>query len=180
MSCCNSKESYGCFAKFLHGFLAIFVCIEVLFGLFIGYIPSRAVRIDLFTIHKSLGVVLFFVTTIFIISSWFDKRPDFPVGMKTWEKISARLIQFILLWSVFIMSASGWIMKTAGGSAPNFFWLFKLPMPFIPLSKTLAHNAYSVHIFFAWVVTITLCIHILAALKHHFIDKDGVLKRMFC
>jgi cytochrome b561 len=181
MNCRNTKESYSCFTKLLHSLLALFVSVEVLLGLFIGFIPGKILQGELFTFHKSLGVVLFFLSVVFIIWGWvINVRPAFPPTMKMWEKFSARFVQIILLWSVFIMSTSGWVMKTAHGSPPNFFWLFKLPMPFIPLSKTLAHNAYSIHIFFAWVVTIALCIHVLAALKHHFIDKDTILKRMFC
>ncbi|MDQ2994617.1 MAG: cytochrome b/b6 domain-containing protein, partial [Pseudomonadota bacterium] len=77
-----------------------------------------------------------------------------------------------------VMIASGWAKSTSSGYTPNFYGLFELPMPFIPVSDTIKDYAKEVHLTTVWIIIGLISAHILAALHHHFIDKDNVLRRM--
>ena len=76
------------------------------------------------------------------------------------------------------MPISGWIMSTAADHIPVWFGLFSIPFPYIPESKALSEVFEKVHEVLAWSIIVGVGLHIAAALKHHFIDKDNVLIRM--
>ena len=75
------------------------------------------------------------------------------------------------------MPLCGWIMSVASERVPSFFGFFRLPLPIKP-NKALALFMKESHEIIAWILVGMVVLHVLAALKHHFINKDNVLKRM--
>lgn len=69
-------------------------------------------------------------------------------------------------------------MSVAADRIPNYFGLFKAPLPWIEPNKSLAKLMAESHEIIAWILIAFITLHVLGALKHHFIDKDNVLKRM--
>ncbi len=173
MSCCDSKENYGCVTKWLHAIVAVLILLQILGGILLDYMPGWV-----YTLHKSFGLVILTLMVIFVIWRLANSKPAWPADMKSWEKCLARLVHICLYGGFILMPLSGWAMATAAGKAPDFFWLIKIPMPFVAPNKALATAMLGLHTELAWILSALILLHILGALKHHFIDKNNVLKRM--
>jgi len=171
MICRDTKENYGCITKWIHGIIAVLILFQILCGVFLDYVP-------IYTFHKSMGIVILFLMIFFVIWRLTNPKPVWPPELKPWEKCLARFVHICLYGGFILMPLSGWVMATAAGKAPHFFWLFKAPFPGISLSKPLAGAAGEMHGLLAWILSILLVIHILGALKHHFIDKNTIMKRI--
>jgi cytochrome b561 len=77
------------------------------------------------------------------------------------------------------MPLSGWIFSTASGHTPNFWWSVHFNMPGIPTDqKSLSNLAHAIHGWFNLILIGLITLHVLAAIKHHWIDKDNVLKQI--
>lgn len=76
------------------------------------------------------------------------------------------------------MPLSGWIMSVAANRIPSYFTLFKVPFPGVVPNEAVAELMEQVHNTIAWIIIVLLVIHTAGAIKHHFIDKDDVLRRM--
>ena len=127
--------------------------------------------------HKPLGVVILPIITVAIFWHLMNKKPSYPNSMPIWEKLIAKLTQWLLYASVFLISLSGLVMSTAGGHPIKFFNKYTLPM-FMEKNKAIGGFSHEVHHYLAWILGCVIILHILAALKHHLIDKDNILKRM--
>lgn len=176
----DSQTAYGRVTKFIHnGLVAVWVIVELILGVVLKYLPSGNLKGQLFTFHKSVGIVISLVALIFLLWRLANRKPAWSVEMPLWERLLARVTHSLLYLIIIVMPFTGWGMSTAAGFVPDFFWLFPLPLPWIPLSKPLAKLFSELHYIFAWVLAGLIALHIIAALKHHFIDKDNILKRMW-
>jgi cytochrome b561 len=126
-----------------------------------------------------MGLTVLSLVILRILWALTSIKPGLPEIMKPWERYSERYLHFTLYLLLLIMPLSGWLMSTAAGYAPSFFGLFSIPMPRISHNENLAGFAGEIHYKVAWLLILLVSIHILAAFKHHFIDKDNILKRMW-
>lgn len=171
------NKNYSVIAKYLHWLIAI----SIIFMIFLGFfmvLASGSTRVNLYTLHKSIGLTILIFMIIRVIWRIIKTPPPLPKVMKAWEKKSAHISHLALYLLAFIMPISGWIISTASNHIPKFWWWFKLPYPLSGVNYKLAGFANSLHTVIAWVLVGFICVHILAALKHHFINKDDVFKRM--
>jgi len=179
MSLRNTTSSYGKVTRFFHYTVVILFILNLVIGAFHDIVSDKPLRHQVMIFHKSLGIILFFVAVLFSLWSLTSIKPLWPSSMKKLERFAAKLGHLSLYICLILMPLSGWIMSTASGKAPNFFWLFTFPMPGIPADKALAMTANSVHNGVAWALTIIIGLHFLAAMKHCCICKDGIVSRMW-
>lgn len=175
MSIKNTYQDYGVISKILHLLIAISVVGMLACGFFMDDIGLKQV----FLIHKFTGLVVLTLAILMIIWEMFNQKPAYPVTMPKWQQILAKAVQHSLLLLVVLMPLSGWIMATAAGKPPEFFGT-QLPMPFIPLNHGVKEFFEEIHKILAWVILAFLSLHVLGAIKHWLIDKDGVVQRMLC
>ena len=149
----------------------------LIFGFYLAYadIP-RADKGALMFWHKSIGATFIILALWRLIWRLYQGFPKDVSEMPQWQKLSARITHWLLLLSLLIMPASGIAMNLFGGRDLNIFNLVTIPgfekNDFISGSASfLHHNA-------PYVIMAIILLHIAAALKHHFIDKDKTLKRM--
>lgn len=173
----NSTTNYGSVSRTLHWLVALLVITMVLGLFYIELIPKNY-KGTFFFFHKATGVLVLFLIIFRIIWSIESTKPSLPIVMPFVEKILARTVQHALLFLVMIMALSGWVMATAAGKPPTLYGLVSIPLPFIPASKALAKQMSELHYCCAWSIFALLCLHILGGLKHHFVNKDSVLKSM--
>lgn len=178
MNCRNTSEKYGSVSKFFHWLIFIFFIIQIIVALSMGNVP-KSVQSYFYTFHKSLGLLILLAAFLFIVWNLSNLKPQWPGTMPKWERISARTIHLALYTLILLMPISGWLMSTAAGHPPNFFWLVQIPMPGIVKNKALAQIVSNIHSLLAWILCTLVGIHILAALKHHFITKDNILTRIW-
>ena len=178
MQLANSSNGYGWVSIFLHWLVAV-----VVFGLFglglwmmdLGYYdPWRQTAPFL---HKSFGLALFAVMLVRVM--WRLANPCVaPLATHDAKtKLAARLGHGALYLGLFALMISGYLISTADGRGIEFFGVFTVPalLSGLPRQEDIAGL---VHEYLAWGLVILALIHALAALKHHFIDRDSTLLRM--
>lgn len=136
--------------------------------------PARA---DWHTVHKSVGVLILILTVARI--AWRSVNPPPPAAghPNPIEKLMAEAAHGLLYVMLLVMSISGYIGSAANGRPVNFFGMFPLPLLISP-DKGLAHIAHLFHEAGQWVVYVLVALHVLAAIGHTVIRKDGTLERM--
>lgn len=175
----NSSDHYGLVSIVLHWLVAVAV-----FGLFaLGY---WMVGLDYYSswyktapdIHKSIGILLFVVMLGRLLWRWLSPPPASLAGHGRMTRVGAKLGHAFLYLGLFVLMISGYLISTADGRGIPVFGLFEVPatLTSIPDQEDLAGL---VHEYLAWALVIFSGIHALAALKHHLIDRDRTLTRMF-
>jgi cytochrome b561 len=170
-------EHYSALSKVFHWLIALFVIAMLIGGFFLDDVPEQY-KGTVFMLHKSTGITILFLMILRLILIHFTKKPALPTSMKLWEKIVSRLVQYGFYLLLLIMPLSGWIMSVAGNRIPIYFGMFQAPLPWIEVNKYLSKVMNKSHEVIAWILIAFITIHILGALKHHFIDKDTILRSM--
>lgn len=174
----NTKARYGQVAITLHWLVALAVIGLYLLGLYIGslsyYDPAyRTVP----HWHKSIGLLLAFIMIFRICWRLLTPQPAPLAGHHYWEQVGAKLGHLALYVLLLAVLFSGYLISTADGRAINLFNWFALPA--LPtLMENQEDIAGEAHFILATLLICLAALHALAALKHHFIDKDTTLKRM--
>lgn len=174
----NNKQQYGLISKTIHWLSAL--TIFALFGL--GY---WMVDLDYYSEwyqraphwHESIGLLLFVVTIIRISWRYLAITPEVISSHSVIErKLSTFMVVFLyaVLFSVLV---SGYLITSADGKSIEVFDWFTVPA-FVLIADNQEDLAGTVHYYIAYTLIFMAVMHALAALKHHFIDKDSTLKRM--
>ena len=125
--------------------------------------------------HKSVGLLLVAITVLRLATRAFTSRPP-SLGNATEKKLSH--LGHTLLYTLMIaLFASGYLISTADGRAIDVFNWFAVPAVG-ELFNNQEDRAGDAHFYIAWSVITISVIHMLAALKHHFINKDDTMKQM--
>lgn len=175
----NSPSHYGLVSVALHWLVALTV-----FGLFgVGFwmvdlsYYSEWYRTAPYW-HKSVGILLAIAMVLRVLWRYFSPPPKALAGHKRWEKRTSAVVQLWLYLSIFILVLSGYLISTEDGRPIAVFTWFDVPA-LGALFANQADIAGQVHEYVAYSLVTLALLHGLAALKHHFIDKDTTLKRMF-
>ena len=178
MSSDNTTHSYGSGMKFFHWLLTILIIGMIVFGYCLDSIVDKPTKMFCIQLHKSIGLTILALMVMRLLWRWLNISPTLPKDMPLWERFVARLTHILLYVVVFMMPLSGWLASTASGYSPRFFWLFNVSAPGIANNKALGDFIFNFHVYGAYILIALLVLHILASLKHHFINKDDVLTRM--
>ena len=173
----NTGHSYGSLAKWLHWSVAICVIGMIIVGFLLHVIP-RPERFTVIQLHKSIGFTLLIIMALRLLWRFLSPPPPLPTHISRWQAFVAKTTHVMLYISTFTMTISGWMMSSFYGYAINWFFLIKIPMPVSEKNRVFARIFSNIHEIAAWVFVALICVHTLAALKHHFIDRDSVLTRM--
>lgn len=173
----NTQSTYGSVSKLFHWGIFLLVVIMLVVGFIMEDLPD-SMQSTVYMMHKSTGLLILGLMVLRLLWRWMNKSPEFPNAMPQWQKIAAHVAHWLFYIILLAMPLVGWIMSTAAGRVPTFYGLITAPFPGIELNDQLAHQLANVHEMLAYVLLFLLALHIAAALKHHFIDKDNVLVRM--
>tara|TARA_E500000318_G_scaffold31959_1_gene31880 strand:- start:3049 stop:3627 length:579 start_codon:yes stop_codon:yes gene_type:complete len=134
---------------------------------------------DAYQLHKSLGFVLLLVAVFRLVLSLLRQGPALPPKMPMWERRAAKTSHRALYMLMFLLPFSGWLMVSASplGIPTLIFDVVELP-PLVTPDADLEALSRALHIAIAATLAMLVVVHIAAALKHHFIDHDNVLRRM--
>jgi len=177
MPLANTDNHYGAITKLFHWTIALLIIGMLILGHVMGNISDKPLRGELFGIHKSLGLLILAIMILRLLWRFGNKTPSLPSHLPRWQQRSARANHCLLYIAIILMPITGIVMSTTAGYPPSFFGLFTLAAPIVK-SKALAGLFSDVHITLSWIIVALLSLHILAALKHHFIHRDYVLTRM--
>jgi cytochrome b561 len=137
---------------------------------------SGPAKIAPLALHKSLGITVLALAIIRLVWRWLNPVPSTD-HLATWERVLARLSHVALYALIFAMPLTGWMMSSARNFPVSWFNLVQLPDLVRPGRGTyeLMHDLHGA--LFAALAGVAL-LHVAGALKHHFIDRNDVLKRM--
>lgn len=174
----NDKARYGWVAIGLHWLVA--VAVFALFGLGLymvdlGYYDPWYRSAP--NLHRSVGLTLLAVVLIRVTWRVLSPPPAPLANHHRWEQAGARLAHWGLLGLLLVAMISGYLISTADGAGIPVFGLFEVPSV-TGRQSGLEDSAGLVHYWSTWALVVLAGLHGLAALKHHFIDRDATLKRM--
>lgn len=173
----NTGSVYGLFARILHWSMGVLIITMLAVGLYMEDLPNSPDKFELYGLHKSIGVLL--LALVIIRFTWRQKNPipALPHEMPNIIKLGAHVTHGMLYTLMLLMPLIGWGMSSAGGHPVSFFGWFTLP-PLVAPDKELGSQLAFLH-YAGGILLITLILaHVSAAIYHHFIRKDHVLKRM--
>lgn len=168
---------YGILTKILHWLLAVLIILMLLVGVAMIYTTHSLWQKNLFMFHKSLGLTILVLMILRLLWRINNVAPGLPAHVRKWQRIVAHASHKLFYFLLILMPLDGWILSMSAGHPPSFFGLFMVPS-FVPINKNVMRVAAIVHEALAWAILGLLIVHVLAAIKHHFIDKDDILKRM--
>ncbi len=187
----NTHSSYGGITKAFHWLTALLILTALPLGWFANelahaiYDPNiatteediaRAAR--LFSLHKTVGVTVFFVALARILWALTQTKPGLLNADNKPEAFAAETVHWLLYGSLVLAPLSGWVHHAAAEGFAPILWPFGQNLPLVPKSPLLAEFTASLHWLFVWILGGSLVLHILGALKHHVVDKDSTLRRM--
>jgi cytochrome b561 len=177
MSLRNTHERYGGIAQLLHWTIVALIIVQYVLANRAEDLPLGPDKISTLATHKSIGITILGLVVLRLVWRLLNPPPPLPVGMKTWEVSLARLTHLLLYGLLFAVPISGWLMSSAANFPVSWFGLIQLP-DFVTPSHDLHEQLESLHENLNTAMFALAIAHILAALRHHFLLKDSVLRRM--
>jgi cytochrome b561/polyisoprenoid-binding protein YceI len=191
MARANTHNSYGSVTKSFHWLTALLILSVFPLGLMANDLAYQiknpaitttnadiALTATLFSIHKTIGVAIFFVALARILWAISQPKPGLINGNHRMEALAATTVHWLLYSSLVIVPLSGWIHHAATTGFAPIWWPFGQSLPFIPKDPVLADQTSLIHHLSIYVLGGSLLLHIAGALKHHVIDRDATLRRM--
>jgi cytochrome b561/polyisoprenoid-binding protein YceI len=191
----SSERRYTAVAIALHWAIAAAILSNLLIGWWmkvaIGEIASQARAIAAFQLHKSIGLTVLLLTALRLLWRFGHKPPPLPASMARWERVAAKATHWAFYILMVLVPLSGWTYVSsqwADGKPLNvptlWFGLFRVPHLFDAHAMTDAARAAvsqrnaAAHYYLAWSMAGLFVLHVAAALKHHFRNRDRVLSQM--
>ena len=171
------RDRYSTVAVILHWGIALAILAQVL--LITAHEATEGPLSRQFVeVHKALGITILLATLFRIAWRLMNPAPPLPAGMKPWEKIAARVTHVGFYVLLIFMPLSGWAAMSARARDISFWGLFNWPLLPIGGGREMARTILERHEMGMKVIYVLVALHVLAALKHHFVDRDGVLRSM--
>lgn len=176
MSSAATTERYSGPAIALHWLLALAILGAFIVGVYMSDLPVSPQRLKLYNWHKWAGICILALSALRLL--WrLTHRPPADVAMPEWQRRSAHAVHILLYLLFFAVPLAGWAYSSAAGFPIVVFGVLPLP-DFVAPSKELAEAIKPLHKILAFTMAVLVLAHVAAALKHHFVDGDGLLSRM--
>jgi cytochrome b561 len=127
--------------------------------------------------HKSVGISILALAIFRLAWRLLVSPPELPKTVAHWQLRASQLSHWLLYGLIFLQPISGWLMSSASAYSVSWFNLVQLP-DFVAADPELKELFRGIHELLGKALFVVASVHILAALKHQFIDRDGVLMRM--
>ncbi len=172
-----SPERYGAVAQALHWLIALLIAAMFGLGWFMTSLPIGQQKFELYQLHKSLGITILALVLVRLAWRLVKGAPAWPPGMRPLERRAAGLAHAALYGLILAQPVIGFLQSNAA-NFPVVLWE-RWPLPaLIGSNQPLAERLLGLHGLMAFVLLLLVALHVLAALRHHFWLKDGVLQRM--
>lgn len=173
----NTQNGYGAIARALHWWMAAIMIGLIVLGLYMTAQPDGDPKWRLYDLHKSFGALVFLLALGRLVWRHVSPPPPMPDTMKPIEKLAAHAGHLLLYAAMFALPVTGYLDSAFGGYHLSFFGLFDVPMVFEKDENLLFYSA-TAHSLIGYALAALVAAHLGAALKHHFVKRDGVLLRM--
>lgn len=168
---------YGGVTIGLHWLIGLMILISFSVGLYMADLSLSPFKLRLYSWHKWAGVTIFMLVLLRCMWRLTHAAPALPVDMPRWQRIAAETSHFALYALMIAIPLSGWLMSSAKGFQTVYFGVIPIP-DLLQKNKDLGETLALVHQALNFTMIGIVILHAAAALKHHFIDKDDILRRM--
>lgn len=165
-------------ARLMHWLVALLVLCMIPVGITMGRIESGPLQDWLFFLHESAGFLVFVLVLVRAAYRATHPPPPLPASVPRWQQFAAQTVHIALYVLLIAQPFIGWLGASAYGAQVSIFGLFNLPA-LLAKNEPLSDRIFAVHDFVGFTIAGLLFIHIGAALMHGFVQKDGVLQRMW-
>jgi cytochrome b561 len=173
----HASTRYSAVAVILHWFLAAAILAGFVIGLQQSDEPPSPERVRWINYHKWVGLTILALSALRLLWRLSHRPPGLPESMQPWQRRASDWVHRGLYLFFFLVPLAGWAYSCALGFHVVYLGLIPLP-DLAPKNKALADVLIEVHATLAWTLATLVCLHAAAALKHHFVDRDGLLWRM--
>jgi cytochrome b561 len=165
--------------RLLHWISAVMIITMLAVGSIMVRVDDTGIRFDLYQSHKALGIVVLSVTSLRLLTRLVLAPRGLAIPGPRWQSFTASVAHIALYLLIAAVALSGWTMASATPLPvpTSVFGLFDLPA-IVPRDLETYKLAKVWHGWLTKALLGVALLHVLAALKHHFVDRDHVLRRM--
>lgn len=172
----STANRYTPVAVVLHWLMALAIIGTFSVGFYMADLAFSMTRLKLYNWHKWAGVTILALAAVRLL--WrLTHRPPPDLPMPAWQARAAHATHILLYVTFFAVPLLGWAYSSAAGFPIVWFGVLQLP-DFVPKDKALADTLKELHKFAAYGLALLVLAHVGGALKHRFIDRDGLMARM--
>jgi cytochrome b561 len=173
----NKVWSYDVISKLLHWTLALLLVGLVGLGWYMMEIEDQPGSAWYFNLHKSFGLIAATLILLRLLWRLSHKPAPLPDSVPRWQGKISRFIHFLLYVCMIVMPITGFLGASFSKYGINFFG-WQLP-EWAAKNHDISEQFFEIHETFAWILVALVILHVLAAIKHLIINKDGVFQRMW-
>jgi cytochrome b561 len=168
---------YGAIAQVFHWLIAVLIFVMLGLGYYMEDLPLGTRKLELYGIHKSIGITIAGLAVLRLLWRFLNPPPRLPASMKPWERKVAGVVHALLYLMLLVQPLIGFLQSNAANS-PVVLWGVLLLPPLVGPDDPLGETLIGVHAIGGNFLAVLVILHVAAALRHHFVLKDDVLRRM--
>ena len=172
---------YSAVAIVLHWLLGLSIFGMFAVGIYMADLPISPLKLKLYNYHKWAGITFLALSVLRLLWRLTHRPPALPasieLAMPNWQSKAYHATHYALYALFFAVPLLGWAYSSAAGFPVVLFGVLPLP-DFMAVDKEFAKIINEVHGIAAFSLIALAALHIAAAIKHHFFDKDGLISRM--
>lgn len=178
----NSATAWGAIAKLFHWLSALLVLFLVVYGFWMTHLIERAGRLTHYQWHSLIGWYLLALLALRLAWRAFNPAPPLPAELPRWERATAYAAHWTLYVLMFVVSISGWMVADTFRQPiePTLFGFIPVPHLVNASYRPYREAIETSHLVSSYVLLALAVIHVAAALRHHWVRKNDVLRRMSC
>ncbi len=173
----NSANRWGRMSRILHWSMAVGVIFMFVVGITMINMRLSPMKLEMFIIHKSTGILLLALITIRVIWRLLNPAPRPSGHLSRGQRKLVFIGQMLMYALLFAIPISGWVINSAANFPLKWYGLFEIP-PITDPSIVIEDYAKTAHFVFICMLGTLIVMHITAALHHHWIKRNDILKRM--
>lgn len=172
----NNEQSYGWLARLLHWVTALLIIGLVAVGTYMTDLPDGDSKWNLYGLHKEFGVLALVLVTLRFGWKLSNIAPVLPSSMPGWQILASKATHHFLYLLMFVSPVTGVVMSIYGGHDISIFGIATIQN--VGKISSISAPSHWLHVSLGSVWIALIIMHASAALYHHFIQKDNILKRM--
>lgn len=173
----NTKTRWGALSQAFHWLIVALILLQVTLAKIAEDLPIGIEKIATLARHKSVGITILALAVLRLAWRWANPVPELPANLSAGERRLAQFSHASLYVLLFALPLSGWAMSSARGFPVSWWGLVQLP-DFVPTHRPLYDALHEVHELLGYALAAVVLLHVAGALRHHFVKRDDVLRRM--
>lgn len=172
----DTREKFSPVTVALHWLIGLAIVGLIAVGIWMTDLPKGEFRSWVYGWHKVIGTTVLMAAALRILWRWRSGMPMPAANYPQWQHSAARLSHYLLLFATILMPLSGALYSYGGGHPVPVLGLFSIQTD----TKTpwMYDTFKFIHGWAGWILAGIVAVHAAGALKHHFVDRDGTLRRM--